>query len=763
MAPRLSVILPFYDETAFVRAAVASVRAQGIDGCEIVVVNDNPERFGEADLQRLGLGDDVRLLSHDRNRGLSAARNTGIAGSSGAVIGFLDSDDYYVTNGLAQHLALAELSGADMVHAQTYLAHGVSPQLTPLPRDEALFGQKVMLPRPLIRMEQAQFITSSWSSLYRRDFLDRCALRFDVEQTRFEDRLFVLQSVTAADRIACLGAPVRVWRRRAGSISTSAADLPTFRLQVKLLEKCLTHMRGAVAAGLPARFYKREVFNTVSRLIWDMDLLDQLILNPGDELADLAQRVVRLLGTDSFHADFLDDPVIRKISRVALPSRRGRIDRRNFLALHAALRAGDFAKVGTLLPARQISAEVADATSRRAARPARPAPAMPQLDRVILHLGMHKTGSTYVQHQLCAHRGRLLRQGVLLPETGLDPEDRPATRPGGFAGHIGLLAGASDPKGEVWSDLAEETRRSGAQAMVISCENMLMPFDPDRPGRIAAVMAQLSRFGPVHPVALVRRPDRAIEALWREIVGNGRRAGARSLPEFLVDHATTLTDLPALFAPFEQAAGRQVRLGDFDAAKGAVWPLLLGLCGINGTDLPEDPAAPRYATPTASQILLARIADAMIPTEPLRIDVLQALFRTAPAGTPDRSLLPPADRLGLIDRFIARSQDWAAERGYAPEVAAWQAELAGESWHPPDPPDAAALESLITARLLAERPPLRSPAPTKADQAPSADPADPADPARSAPGLTIRVRPRPWVVKLLGQVGKLRKGSVRGL
>ena len=39
--PRLSVIIPFYNETAFLKTALASVLSQGIAGVEVIVVNDD--------------------------------------------------------------------------------------------------------------------------------------------------------------------------------------------------------------------------------------------------------------------------------------------------------------------------------------------------------------------------------------------------------------------------------------------------------------------------------------------------------------------------------------------------------------------------------------------------------------------------------------------------------------------------------------------------------------------------------------------------
>ena len=87
----LSIIVTFYDEVAFLRTALRSVRNQGVENLELIVINDNPERFSPADLEALNQGFGARIIHHTENRGLSAARNTGIVAANGTWIAFLFS------------------------------------------------------------------------------------------------------------------------------------------------------------------------------------------------------------------------------------------------------------------------------------------------------------------------------------------------------------------------------------------------------------------------------------------------------------------------------------------------------------------------------------------------------------------------------------------------------------------------------------------------------------------------------------------------
>jgi len=377
----LTVIVPFFDETIYLRNALNSILSQRINGLQIIVVNDNPSVFSASDLGELGVTGQIELIQHPRNLGLSAARNSGLRQARGRFVGFLDSDDYYTLGGLAHQLQQACDTGADITHAQTWFTHQGSTQARILPRDAAYFATARTV-QGLRRAEEAQFITSSWSSLYDRAFLAENDLWFDAEQTRFEDRLFVLQTVTRARSITFTGCPTRVWRGRSGSISVTDTNPETHRLQVQLLEKCLRHIRAEVAAGhLRPLFEKRELFNTVSRLIWDMDLI--AAINRGDDpiYEDLAVRIPRLLGDDSFGHAIFEDKVLAPISRVGMTTRKGRINRSGFYAIHRALRHGEFDQARGL-----ISAETA-----KSATPAKP---RQRANRLVLHLGLHKTGTT---------------------------------------------------------------------------------------------------------------------------------------------------------------------------------------------------------------------------------------------------------------------------------------------------------------------------------------------------------------------------------
>ncbi|VAW38426.1 hypothetical protein MNBD_DELTA04-229 [hydrothermal vent metagenome] len=92
MSPRVSVIIPCYNQGQFIDEAVASVLAQSFRDFEIIIVNDGST---DEETCRILAGYDrpkTRVVATE-NQGLAAARNNGIREARGRYILPLDADD----------------------------------------------------------------------------------------------------------------------------------------------------------------------------------------------------------------------------------------------------------------------------------------------------------------------------------------------------------------------------------------------------------------------------------------------------------------------------------------------------------------------------------------------------------------------------------------------------------------------------------------------------------------------------------------------
>ena len=112
--PRISVIIPLFNKAPFIGRALQSVIAQTFTDFEVIVVDDGSMDDGARVVEQL---DDsrIRLIPQD-NAGPGAARNRGLAEARGELIAFLDADDEWLPEFLAQSVRLlAGESGAPAV------------------------------------------------------------------------------------------------------------------------------------------------------------------------------------------------------------------------------------------------------------------------------------------------------------------------------------------------------------------------------------------------------------------------------------------------------------------------------------------------------------------------------------------------------------------------------------------------------------------------------------------------------------------------
>jgi len=111
--PKVSVIIPTCNRSAYLKRAIESVCAQTYTDFEIIVIDDastddTPEVVAQF------RDKPIKYIRHAENKGGSAARNTGITHSQSEYIAFLDDDDEWLPNKLDMQVALLD-SSSDQV------------------------------------------------------------------------------------------------------------------------------------------------------------------------------------------------------------------------------------------------------------------------------------------------------------------------------------------------------------------------------------------------------------------------------------------------------------------------------------------------------------------------------------------------------------------------------------------------------------------------------------------------------------------------
>lgn len=102
---KFSVIIPTLNRSDMIDRALESARAQQDVDFEIIVVDDGSTADEAAKIAAHVAGcPQAKLLRLDQNGGASRARNLGVQASSGDIVAFLDSDDWWLPDRLKWHL-----------------------------------------------------------------------------------------------------------------------------------------------------------------------------------------------------------------------------------------------------------------------------------------------------------------------------------------------------------------------------------------------------------------------------------------------------------------------------------------------------------------------------------------------------------------------------------------------------------------------------------------------------------------------------------
>jgi glycosyltransferase involved in cell wall biosynthesis len=110
MNSMISVVIPCYNRSTFLKRAIDSALAQTARASEVIVVDD-----GSTDNTRevcAGYGNQIEYV-WQKNAGSSAARNTGVSHARNRWVAFLDSDDYWTTSHLARMASALEETGGE--------------------------------------------------------------------------------------------------------------------------------------------------------------------------------------------------------------------------------------------------------------------------------------------------------------------------------------------------------------------------------------------------------------------------------------------------------------------------------------------------------------------------------------------------------------------------------------------------------------------------------------------------------------------------
>lgn len=179
----VSVVIPTYNRSHCIEAAIDSVFKQTYTDYEVIIVDDGSTDNTDQVLNIYG--DRIKYI-YQPNNGVSAARNVGILNANGKWIAFLDSDDEWLPSKLEEQMAFID-------KYPNVCAHVTDCLIIESDNEYSLFNirkfpinksAEVVIREPLVTILNLQPFTSSL--IVKRNKIIEAGL-FDEEMSLYED------------------------------------------------------------------------------------------------------------------------------------------------------------------------------------------------------------------------------------------------------------------------------------------------------------------------------------------------------------------------------------------------------------------------------------------------------------------------------------------------------------------------------------------------------------------------------------------------
>lgn len=211
--PLLSVVIPVYNGTLYLKELVESLLAQQRIPEEVIFVDDGSTDGSSAMIARLGAGLPGLRVIRQRNQGQAVARNVGIRQASGRYLAFLDADDVLDAGMYATLVGLAEDEQLDIAIGNAWnFNEGRKPDTLvyrDVPDTGVITGEAWFQQRSLSKYLPHY----CWMHVYRRSFIEQHGFAFPPAEPH-EDVVWVTETLLAAQRLHFVPAPLYRYRKK---------------------------------------------------------------------------------------------------------------------------------------------------------------------------------------------------------------------------------------------------------------------------------------------------------------------------------------------------------------------------------------------------------------------------------------------------------------------------------------------------------------------------------------------------------------------
>lgn len=207
---KVSVILPIYNVSQYLRECLDSVVRQTLKELEIICVNDGSTDNSLEIIEEYAAKDDRIVIITGPNGGYGKAMNKGLDRATGEYVGIVEPDDYVSLTMFEDLYRIAVENQLDMVKADFYRfernEHGdMDMRYVYLDSTKQRYGE---LLHPDQDPSIIRFTMNTWSGIYRRTMLDEYHIRHnETPGASYQDNGFFFQTMVHSKQAMIVNYP----------------------------------------------------------------------------------------------------------------------------------------------------------------------------------------------------------------------------------------------------------------------------------------------------------------------------------------------------------------------------------------------------------------------------------------------------------------------------------------------------------------------------------------------------------------------------
>jgi len=268
-SPRISVVVPFYNNGDVLGDCLASIAGQTFTDLEVIMVDDGSTDNGTEVARKWSESDPRFVLAHSQRGGPGGARNRGVELARGEFLAFVDADDMLPAHAYEVLLHTLESSGSDFVSGAVNRigTEGVFPSAL---HTRAIKGRKIGT--HVTRSPELLYDISVWNKLFRRSFWDANGLSYP-EQMVWEDLQLMTQAHVLAKAVDVIPDYIYYWRERAAgelSITQNRTDIQNLRDRITALHAIDAFLREHAPARTLRQHQRKALVNDLWLYVRDL-------------------------------------------------------------------------------------------------------------------------------------------------------------------------------------------------------------------------------------------------------------------------------------------------------------------------------------------------------------------------------------------------------------------------------------------------------------------------------------------------------------